>query len=180
MSDEAEWAKLAEAATPGPWTVEEATEAKRFYVDSMPLTADVNATGEPVAYGGPAEDGGPHVGACRVPDAAFIAAAREAVPALLAEVTRLRTETDELQENLNEDRMTVIKQRGALAAARVEVSQLRGAAEVAVRPIALRFGREYNADNPSAMAQDITEHLAALLAEPLGSTPDPPATEAKS
>lgn len=33
--------------------------------------------------------------------------------------------------------------------------------EAAVKTVALRFGREYNADSPAAMAQDITDHVLA-------------------
>ena len=35
--------------------------------------------------------------------------------------------------------------------------------EAALRPVVLRFGREYNADGPGAMAQDICAHTLAAL-----------------
>lgn len=73
MSDEQEWARLADAATPGPWT-----------------TLGVRADG---AFPVLAEEGRvwiAPIGSGRSADAQFIAASREAIPALLAEVARLR------------------------------------------------------------------------------------------
>jgi hypothetical protein len=40
-------------------------------------------------------------------------------------------------------------------------NSLRRAVNI-VRSVALRFGEEYNADNPSAMAQDIDEHVRGV------------------
>jgi hypothetical protein len=67
----AEWAALAEAATPGPWEAVQGASAG-WWVE-QPNTAtiadiDIDYSGQPDA------------------DAAFIAAAREAVPALLADL----------------------------------------------------------------------------------------------
>ena len=72
---------LADAATPGPWSY---TTVKPY------ATAPAS---ESVAYVSPEMMFGDSVGGGyvdRVADAAFIAAARTAVPALLAEVERLR------------------------------------------------------------------------------------------
>jgi len=78
-----EWRRLAEAATPGPWTTdgnEFAVEGRRLgkcydQYDGVRLAIHDNA----------------------IADAAFIAAAREAIPALLAEVERLQHGNDQLR-----------------------------------------------------------------------------------
>lgn len=65
----AEWKALADAATEGPWTAAEQSHGEWFSIQS------------------------PHLALCTAfepADAAFIAAARTAVPALLEEVERLR------------------------------------------------------------------------------------------
>jgi hypothetical protein len=97
MTREEEWAKLAEAATPGPWWADRAADAARLYGNE---TFDVESADCPVAVGGPVEDGGPYVGAMSEADARFVAAAREAVPALLAEVSQLRTKVDAIRKRL--------------------------------------------------------------------------------
>ena len=73
----AQWSALADAATPGPWETGEE--------DGMIYVAD-DSSADSVAYCG-----------CSLRDAAFIAAARAAVPALLAEVERLRDELAEAE-----------------------------------------------------------------------------------
>ncbi len=70
-----EWKRLAEAATPGPW------QAKNYGSDGVDAWLHLSPT---VAIGSD------H--AHWLTDATFIAAARVAVPALLAEVERLRAE----------------------------------------------------------------------------------------
>ena len=76
-----QWRALADAATPGPWSAETGHgETGPNYIDSPSGV---------VAYVYDSYRGTlPNAEA----DAAFIAAAREAVPALLAEVDRLRRE----------------------------------------------------------------------------------------
>lgn len=69
----AEWERLTEAATEGPWDV----MTREQWEEGFPFCADgTNPYTFPVDID--------------APDAAFIAAAREAVPALVAEVRRLR------------------------------------------------------------------------------------------
>jgi hypothetical protein len=81
----AEWGDLAETATPGPWT----SEGERIYGPGGRRVASVA------------------LGARADPDtvlatAAFLAAARTALPALLAEVRRLRSERDRIGHGLGD------------------------------------------------------------------------------
>lgn len=77
----------ANAATPGPWRIVR-DQTDGFYGEEA---YDIHAgDGSTVAQGGTLEDGGPSVGACYHEDAEFIAHAREDIPALIAEVKRLR------------------------------------------------------------------------------------------
>lgn len=83
MTDEQlqEWSVLAEAATPGPW--------KSGWNWQDTISDGKSAWGEgPVHVGEKLSQVAPQA----IADAAFIAAAREAVPALVAEVRRLRAE----------------------------------------------------------------------------------------
>src|SRR5689334_1824607 len=73
--DRAALARLAEAATPGPWTAYSNTIRYGGAGGSLEILCEVNTTGR-------------H-GSWRA-DATFIAAAREAVPGLLLENERLR------------------------------------------------------------------------------------------
>jgi hypothetical protein len=66
--------KLAAAATPGPWTIQFTTMSTRVYGPPESFVCGMPAIDDPTVE----------------PDAHFIAAAREAVPALIAEVRRLR------------------------------------------------------------------------------------------
>lgn len=83
---------LASAATPGPW------ESTWNQVDVDGETEDVITTSEPReqyrSVVGTFWYDGLHAG-CKEQDAAFIAACREAVPKLIAEVRRIRKELDE-------------------------------------------------------------------------------------
>jgi len=83
MPDEAEVKALAEAATPGPWYVVE----HRFedYTGVCTKNRD-RITGNGRGY--------PYDPGCSRADAEFIAAAREAVPALIDEVERLQEENE--------------------------------------------------------------------------------------
>jgi hypothetical protein len=86
-----EWQALSDNATPGPWTLRpDHDDADHDHVESSQGSiAQVEILdGIEVSEG---ED---------VPDAAFIAAARTAVPALIAEVLRLR---EMLLEEVGED-----------------------------------------------------------------------------
>lgn len=78
--------KRADAASGGPWEVD------------APLTATVRSrgTGTPIALCGMADDPGV------LADAEFITHAREDVPALLAEITRLRTALHTARRNERE------------------------------------------------------------------------------
>lgn len=80
----------AEAATPGPWRVKceilEADECGNATAEMPYVSTEDKAIC--VLYGRGHDDANAHE------DAAFIAAAREDVPALLAEVERLRTRED--------------------------------------------------------------------------------------
>lgn len=84
----AEWDRLGRAATPGPWHhgetdgQEAITASDSYGLLAMEPTASSAASGSWSIYGG--DDA--------VADFAFIAAAREAVPALIAEIRRLRGE----------------------------------------------------------------------------------------
>lgn len=83
MTDEQlqEWSVLAEAATPGPW--------KSGWSWQDAINGGKSAWSEgPVHVGETLSQVAPQA----IADAAFIAAAREAVPALVAEVRRLRAE----------------------------------------------------------------------------------------
>jgi hypothetical protein len=161
MTREDEWAKLAEAATPGPWWAEE--------------------------------------------DARFIAKARTAVPSLLAEVTRLRAENERLwrrcwvqhpDKPTNPSLIDCCLDRGhegdhwstsgcagshmswpdPLAAARVEVSQLRAKIEaLCVEWYAEKGSANDEGRGFAAASRLCADEIRAALAEPLGSTPDPPA-----
>lgn len=80
----AEWSRLASAATPGPWRANDASEwlttGPTWEVVFTGPADDPLVAGEDVALANYVEQA----------DAEFIAAAREAVPALVAEVERLR------------------------------------------------------------------------------------------
>ena len=90
----ADWRRLAEAATEGPWVVDEGygtsfdgTNSTVLYVASAAdRSSYIASLGSPI-YG----DHGDH-------DAQFIAAARSAVPALLADLDRLQAELAALRE----------------------------------------------------------------------------------
>lgn len=76
----AEWRRLAEAATPGPWSAPVETGPTEVHgATPVAITSLVHSVAEK------------H-------DARFIAAAREAVPALLAEVERLRADYEARRE----------------------------------------------------------------------------------
>ena len=70
-----QWKNLASAATPGPWRSRESMGAATLTKDSGALLAAGQGFFEPE-------------------DAAFIAAARSAVPALISEIERLRAVAD--------------------------------------------------------------------------------------
>lgn len=86
----AEWRRLAEAATPGPWDVL--------------LPAEYHCTPLVVRRGVQVRDGGEvastNENSGQAHDAPFLAAARKAVPALLDEVERLTRERDEARAEL--------------------------------------------------------------------------------
>jgi hypothetical protein len=88
-TDEARWAQLAEAATPGPWEMfRYRTGGGRIHISGddgrkRSLIADMD--GEPDAVATVYNEA----------DREFLFAARDAVPALLAEVSRLRAEVAE-------------------------------------------------------------------------------------
>lgn len=86
MTDYKALRALCEAATPGPWSVDHYEET-----DDWCLRAD-NATipGNSIADAG---------GFSYKPDAAFIAAARTAIPELLDEVERLRAALERIVKN---------------------------------------------------------------------------------
>lgn len=79
--------KLAEAATPGPWLDE--------HHHVLVLTEERNAIGEQIADYFGQFWGRPH-------DAAFASAARAAVPALVAEVRRLKKDNAQLRKWVDE------------------------------------------------------------------------------
>ena len=85
---------LADAATPGPWEVE---HHSGILVDGVPSTCAVLTSQEyDMASFGDDLQG--------YFDAAFIAAARAAVPALIAEVERLREELDDYADAIAHER----------------------------------------------------------------------------
>lgn len=80
----------ANAATPGPWTVERGSSAYQDVEVRAPGNAFVALTGDPTFQG-------------TVADAAFIAGTREDVPRLLDEVDRLRATLERVRSLLGED-----------------------------------------------------------------------------
>ncbi len=75
-----EWANLAEAATPGPWWV------NKYATDMSCTEHEVGVRTDDMILASMGIDD------VAMPDASFIAAARDAVPALIAEVRRLQAE----------------------------------------------------------------------------------------
>lgn len=116
----AEWARLADAATPGPWTpsidsyfghgVETAadTRVKRDYKQAHPGWDGFNGTTvaravQTINGSGPAFGPSPLIDDDEVRDnAAFIAAARTAVPALLSALAASRASAGRLRELIQE------------------------------------------------------------------------------
>lgn len=89
-----------EAATPGPWELKESQVAPTYYVfGSHSHIATMN--GERDFYSN------------TKPDAAFIAAARTDIPALIAEVERLRAEVRRLQAAADLMAMATLEQAQA-------------------------------------------------------------------
>lgn len=86
----AEWERVEKAATAGPWTWWTSCSFRRLSSDATGKDGDV------LAGDIQRSDGHPDV-LCSDGDRAFIAAARTAVPALLAEVRRLRAEIDDMK-----------------------------------------------------------------------------------
>lgn len=84
-----QWRALADAATPGPWLPSHNVDAPSDG-NWEPDNPEREGRGEGPTLTGLYRD----VKAWAEADAAFIAAAREAVPALLAEVQRLRVENE--------------------------------------------------------------------------------------
>lgn|GEM_PF-2162594 len=91
--DHAELARLAEAATPGPWEWWSSCSHWRLTGADRRDGGVISAT--------KASDGFPLV-VCNEDDRAFIAAARSAVPALIAEVAALRETNTEAERKLAE------------------------------------------------------------------------------
>lgn len=112
----------AEAATPGPWTEGAGTvaggEVRELVIGPDGRTIIAMAYG---GFGHPMPD-------CTREDRAFIAAARTDVPALLAEVERLRAERDEVEALLPAVFRFVHKETGELALVEI-VRRLLVAAE---------------------------------------------------
>lgn len=79
------WRKLADAATPGPW--EEVAESGEWWITGPDIYNDAVMT--------------TNASEISQADADFICAAREAVPALLAEVERLRADNADLRAALS-------------------------------------------------------------------------------
>lgn len=78
----AEWKALADAATPGPWTIEKpGMHPTLGFADGIIIAAVARGMG---IYAKPP------TGSYPANDRAFIADTREAIPALVAEVERLR------------------------------------------------------------------------------------------
>lgn len=111
------WEQLAEAATPGPWALSTRGEKPHELADKYPELIDRTSiwgpprSGEPRwgpkrklgnnEYDGPiaTTDDEEYVTSLRAEqDTAFIVAAREAVPRLIAEVRRLRAREQAAQE----------------------------------------------------------------------------------
>ena len=85
---------LADAATPGPWEVE---QHSGILCNGTPSTCAVLSSSEcDMASFGDSEQA--------LADAAFVAAARAAVPALIAEVERLREELDDYADAIAHER----------------------------------------------------------------------------
>lgn len=113
--DHAELARLAEAATPGPWEWWSSCSHWRLTGADRRDGGVISAT--------KASDGFPLV-VCNEDDRAFIAAARSAVPALIAEVAALREDRDQwrnwyrkasVEINAQDDRATEAERKLAEA-----------------------------------------------------------------
>lgn len=93
----------ADKATPGPWRARLVDDGE-FYGSGASFdierTRD-DGTQEIFIFGGPAEPGGPHLGACEAGDAEFITAARLDVPALLDALDAARAENQRLRDALS-------------------------------------------------------------------------------
>lgn len=124
---------LAQAATPGPWIADE----------GHGLTAD----GDPLAAAGPYDD---PAGFWCHEDAAFIAAARDAVPALIARVRKAEAERDEARALAQH--LAVITERYCEVTGSPETGQRRdgGCSE---HPVAIRWEHGF--------ADEVCEHHAA-------------------
>jgi hypothetical protein len=120
-----EWARLAGAATPGVWTVE---QHSGILHEGTPSTCAVLTTEEyDLASFGDSEQA--------MFDSAFIAASRAAVPALLADVERLTAERDALaakHDALIVELCGVLGVSDALAA---ELAQVRAQLEAALEQV---------------------------------------------
>ncbi len=93
---------LADAATPGPWTDHWAND-ERSDLGEAAIVSGPGTGLEGIVVGTLYYDG-LHT-ACRAEDAAFIAAARTAVPELIAEVRALRAEVERLRDALENVRL---------------------------------------------------------------------------
>lgn len=148
-------AALAEAATPGPWRVLHVHTPSTPTLDTPDLiavTSDDLPDGYEVARVSTDYEDDP---ADVLADAAFIAAARQAVPALLAEVERLTSkyeEWDSMHAACEGLRGDLARVEAALAEAEAEVERLRAA-------LALQ------AEEVESASQDVTDAERVLADE---------------
>ena len=92
------WRALADAATPGPWLIDEAESCigdvfSLIEIGGIPFNDTISTVGS---------EGERYV--FNLPDAKLIAAAREAVPALIDEVERLRARLENADLAANNER----------------------------------------------------------------------------
>jgi hypothetical protein len=103
MTDRAEWKQLAEAATPGPWQVNEAlSRAHHRFEDGTRVVTTSDSPGLSLITLWPQRTIGESTRGWDVPEqspanASFIAAARTAVPTLLSDIEKAEAERDALR-----------------------------------------------------------------------------------
>ncbi len=118
------WRRLAEAATPGPWASMWEDETGPEEQDAPVIVSTGVALDEDKAVVGVQYYDG-YWAACTRPNAAFIASAREAVPALLAALDEARAAHAETLDRLAEAEANLEAERAARVADAVYIASIR-------------------------------------------------------
>lgn len=114
-----EWEELADKATPGPWQACNGYSFPGAVIEGISEQHKVDVVVDDGSY----DEWG--TGVQKKEDASFIAASREAVPALIAEVRELRAKLKILTNPSDGRCMEIGALRSALAAERERVKELR-------------------------------------------------------